>query len=56
MKLLLDTHISIRALQSPEKLSPSVRRQLGNTRNELYLSPVSKAFEALETAPEESPI
>ncbi len=41
MKLLLDTHIWIWALQSPEKLSAPVRRQLGNARNELYLSPVS---------------
>jgi PIN domain nuclease of toxin-antitoxin system len=41
MKLLLDTHIWIWALQSPEKLSRSVRRQLENASSEIYLSPVS---------------
>jgi PIN domain nuclease of toxin-antitoxin system len=41
MKLLLDTHIWIWALHSPEKLNRAVRRQLVNARNELYLSPVS---------------
>lgn len=41
MKLLLDTHIWIWALHSPEKLSRRVRRELERTNNELYLSPVS---------------
>src|ERR1700676_3984169 len=41
MKLLLDTHIWIWANRSPEQLSPTVRRQIANPRNELYLSPVS---------------
>ncbi len=41
MKLLLDTHIWIWALHRPEKLSPAVRRQIENPKNELYLSPVS---------------
>ena len=41
MKLLLDTHIWIWALQQPEKLSRPVRRELENSKNELYLSPVS---------------
>src|SRR6202050_652590 len=41
MKLLLDTHIRIWALERPEKLSRPVRRQLENPKNELYLSPVS---------------
>ena len=41
MKLLLDTHIWIWALYHPEKLSRTVRRELENSRNELYLSPVS---------------
>src|SRR5258708_38038795 len=41
MKLLLDTHIWLWALQSPEKLDRAVRRQIENPRNELYLSPVS---------------
>jgi PIN domain nuclease of toxin-antitoxin system len=41
VKLLLDTHIWIWALQKPEKLSRHVRRELENPKNELYLSPVS---------------
>ena len=41
MKLLLDTHIWIWALERPEKLSRAVQRQLENPKNELYLSPVS---------------
>lgn len=41
MRLLLDTHIWIWALQRPEKLSRGVRRQLESPKNELYLSPVS---------------
>jgi PIN domain nuclease of toxin-antitoxin system len=41
MKLLLDTHIWIWAVHSPEKLSRRVARELQNARNELYLSPVS---------------
>ena len=41
MKLLLDTHIWIWALQSPEKLSRRVRRELQRASNEVYLSPVS---------------
>jgi len=41
MKLLLDTHIWIWAIDRPEKLSRNVRRQIENPANELYLSPVS---------------
>jgi PIN domain nuclease of toxin-antitoxin system len=41
MKLLLDTHIWVWAVASPEKLGRSVKRQLGNPKNELYLSPIS---------------
>ena len=41
MKLLLDTHIWIWALHSPEKLGRAVRRRLENPGNELYLSPIS---------------
>ena len=41
MKLLLDTHIWIWAVNRPEKLSPKVRRELQKAGNELYLSPVS---------------
>jgi PIN domain nuclease of toxin-antitoxin system len=41
MKLLLDTHIWIWALHSPEKLGRKIQRELQKTSNELYLSPVS---------------
>lgn len=41
MKLLLDTHIWIWALQSPERLSRRVQRELQRPSNEVYLSPVS---------------
>ena len=41
MKLLLDTHIWIWALHSPEKLDRRVRRELQRASNELYLSPVA---------------
>ena len=41
MRLLLDTHIWLWALDRTERLSAAVRRQLDNPRNELYLSPVS---------------
>ena len=41
MKLLLDTHIWIWALQDPKNLGGAVRRQLENSKNELFLSPVS---------------
>lgn len=41
MKLLLDTHIWIWAIHSPEKLVRRVQRELQRASNELYLSPVS---------------
>ncbi len=41
MKLLLDTHIWIWALQKTEKLSRGVQRELEKPGNELYLSPLS---------------
>jgi len=41
MKLLLDTHIWIWAVNKPEKLNARVRRELERKQNELYLSPVS---------------
>lgn len=41
MKLLLDTHIWIWAIHSPERLGRRVRRELARASNELYLSPVS---------------
>ncbi len=41
VKLLLDTHIWLWALNRPEKLSRTVKRLLENPRNELYVSPIS---------------
>ncbi|MBZ5726520.1 MAG: type II toxin-antitoxin system VapC family toxin [Acidobacteriia bacterium] len=41
MKLLLDTHIWVWAIQRPDKLGRGVRRELRRAGNELYLSPVS---------------
>ena len=41
MRLLLDTHIWIWALQRPERISRPVRRQIENPKNEVYLSPIS---------------
>ena len=41
MRLLLDTHIWIWALDRPEKVSRPVMRQLQNPKNDLYLSPIS---------------
>ncbi len=41
MKLLLDTHFWIWALQSPQKLRQRVRKELQRPGNDLYLSPVS---------------
>ena len=46
MKLLLDTHIWIWSLLQPQKLSRRVSRSLQDSRNELWLSPVS-AWEIL---------
>ena len=41
MRLLLDTHIWLKAVDRPEMLSRRVRRQLESPQNELYLSPIS---------------
>lgn len=41
MKLLLDTHIWIWSVVSPEKLKKSVAQALQDERNELWLSPIS---------------
>src|SRR5438105_336523 len=41
MKLLLDTHIWIWTAIEPEKLTKAVARELTNSKNELWLSPVS---------------
>jgi PIN domain nuclease of toxin-antitoxin system len=49
MKLLLDTHIWLWSLLAPEKLAPSVARELESPENELWLSPIS-VWELLEIA------
>ncbi|HEX5411470.1 MAG TPA: type II toxin-antitoxin system VapC family toxin [Terriglobia bacterium] len=41
MRLLLDTHIWLWSILTPEHLSPRVRRTLRDPRNEMWLSPVS---------------
>ena len=41
MKLLLDTHIWIWCVSEPERLSRRVARELDNSQNQLWLSPVS---------------
>ena len=41
MKLLLDTHIWLKALGRPDSLSREIRRRLERPSNELLLSPVS---------------
>lgn len=41
MKLLLDTHIWVWSVADPRRLSSRVRRELLDTHNELWLSPVS---------------
>ena len=46
MKLLLDTHIWLWALREPSRLSRRVLQELRDSRNELWLSPVS-TWEAL---------
>lgn len=46
MKLLLDTHIWIWLLQSPERLGSRAHQELANQENELWVSPVS-TWEAL---------
>ena len=47
MRLLLDTHIWIWSLISPERLSPEVRRALSGPDHELWLSAIS-VWETLE--------
>lgn len=46
MKLLLDTHIWLWALQDPKRLGRRVLQQLKDEANELWLSPIS-TWEAL---------
>ena len=41
MKLLLDTHIWLWTLQDPTKLSRRVQRELKDSANEIWVSPVS---------------
>ena len=41
MKLLLDTHIWVWSLISPDRLAPRVARALANPANEVWLSPIS---------------
>jgi PIN domain nuclease of toxin-antitoxin system len=41
LKLLLDTHIWIWLVESPNHLGTHARKELANTANELWLSPVS---------------
>jgi len=41
MKLLLDTHVWIWAMDQPEKICRPARRFLSDRRNDVYLSPVS---------------
>ena len=41
MRLLLDTHIWLRSELEPKRLSRRVARALADSRNELWLSPVS---------------
>ncbi|HEY2460886.1 MAG TPA: type II toxin-antitoxin system VapC family toxin [Candidatus Acidoferrum sp.] len=46
MKILLDTHIWLWALQDPGRLGPRSLRELEDSSNELWLSPIS-TWEAL---------
>ncbi len=46
MKLLLDTHIWLWLLQSPQRILPNTTRELADPTNELWLSPMS-VWEAL---------
>ena len=41
LKLLLDTHVWLWSLVSPQRLSRKARSALGSAKNELWLSPVS---------------
>ena len=46
MKLLLDTHIWLWSLSEPEKVGKRALRELKNSENEVWLSPIS-TWEAL---------
>jgi PIN domain nuclease of toxin-antitoxin system len=40
-KLLLDTHILLWSLLEPERLSDSITRELENSANEIWISPIT---------------
>jgi PIN domain nuclease of toxin-antitoxin system len=46
LKLLLDTHIWLWGLREPNRLVPRILSELRDTRNEIWLSPIS-TWEAL---------
>src|SRR5215470_16303701 len=46
LKLLLDTHIWLWGLREPNRLAPRVLRELHESANEIWLSPIS-TWEAL---------
>ena len=41
MKILLDTHIWLWMIDQPDKIAPNLRRELRNSMDELWLSPIS---------------
>jgi PIN domain nuclease of toxin-antitoxin system len=41
LKLLLDTHIWVWLVENPGRLGPRTARELADTANELWLSPIS---------------
>lgn len=41
VKLLLDTHIRLRAVRDPQRLSPGIRSLLRGETSELFVSPIS---------------
>ena len=41
MRLLLDTHVLIWAMQQPERLSPTARTALADRQNEIFVSAAS---------------
>ncbi len=46
MKILLDTHIWLWSIYDPDRIARTLRRELKNPENELWLSPIS-TWEAL---------
>jgi PIN domain nuclease of toxin-antitoxin system len=41
LKILLDTHIWLWMIDQPDKIAPNLRRELRNSMDELWLSPIS---------------